>query len=135
VALKGVKFPGPPAKPFVVDSSVSLPPHVREWLERYNSNPTESNPCSEGLHKEIVAQAKSWSDYYGRPIHFGEFGAIIEADVESRANFLRSFRNAFEEAGVGWALWDWNAAFRYWDADHNRPYPGFHDALFQKSKP
>lgn len=135
VKLKGIRFPGPPAKPLVIDASSSLAPHVLDWLARYNSNPGDSNPCSEALHKELVAQAKSWSDYYGRPIHFGEFGAFVEADAESRANFVKSFRQAFDEADVGWAIWDWKAGFRYWDPEQHRPAPGFREALFPVRKP
>jgi endoglucanase len=132
VKVKGIRFPGPPAKPLILDSALALSPHVHDWIARYNSNQGDSNPCSEATLREIVIHAKDWSDYYGRPIHFGEFGVYIEADPESRANYVRTFRQAFDEADLGWALWDWKAAFRYWDTDHNRPSAGFREALLPK---
>jgi endoglucanase len=78
--------------------------------------------------------AKQWADYYGRPVHLGEFGCYIKADAESRAHFHRDFRAALDEAGLGWALWDWKAGFRYWDGKANRPEPGMREALFPRGK-
>ena len=130
VSVKGIRFPGPPAQPLVPDASVPLTNSAREWLAVYNQTPRDANPCSEATLRDVARTAKSWSDYYGRPIHFGEFGAFTEADAESRANFVRGFRMAFDEVDVGWAIWDWKAGFRYWDADHKQPSPGFREALF-----
>ena len=79
-----------------------------------------------------VDQIKEWSDYYGRPVYLGEFGAYTTADPASRAHYYRAFREALEAAGVGWALWDWKAGFRYWDEKTNQPEPGMREALFGK---
>ena len=80
--------------------------------------------------RAAINKAKEWSDYYGRPMHVGEFGCFTTADPESRANFYRSFREAAEKAGIGWAIWDWKAGFRYWDEKAGRPAPGMREALF-----
>ena len=76
--------------------------------------------------------ARAWSDYYGRPVHIGEFGCYVNADPESRARFLAAFRQALDEQKLGWAMWDWSANFRYWDKQKNQPMPGVRAALFGK---
>jgi len=96
--------------------------------------PTEENPSSPTAFEEKIKLAREWSDYYGRPIHFGEFGAFTKADPESRANFYTAFRRACEEENIGWCIWDWSAGFRYWDKAHNQPMPGMREALFGKTK-
>ena len=128
--LKGIHFPGPPSTPLQFDSSVRLAPHVQDWVRRYNTEPAASNPCGSHVVHDTVREAKEWSDYYGRPIHFGEFGAIQFADPQSRANFAREFRQSCEHAGIGWALWDWKAGFRYWNEKSGAAEPGMHSALF-----
>jgi endoglucanase len=37
-----------------------------------------------------VAQVKEWSEYYGRPVYLGEFGAFTTADPGSRAHYYSS---------------------------------------------
>jgi hypothetical protein len=44
-----------------------------------------------------------------------------------------AFRHALDGQKLGWAMWDWSAAFRYWDKKNNQPVPGLHEALFEKS--
>jgi endoglucanase len=128
--LSGIRYPGPPAKPFEPPAGVKLRPGVKDWLARYNTLPAAQNPCGPRAFRGVVRQAKQWSDYYGRPVHVGEFGCYIKADPESRARYLGDIRRAMEEAELGWALWDWKAGFRYWDPRANRPEPGLHEALF-----
>jgi endoglucanase len=128
--LKGIRYPGPPARPLVPPAGAKLSPGVKDWLARYNTLPAEQNPCGPRAFRGLVRLAKQWSDYYGRPVHVGEFGCYLKADPQSRARYLRDFRQALEEAGLGWALWDWKAGFRYWDPKANRPEPGLREALF-----
>src|SRR5262245_37155364 len=40
VSVRGIRFPGPPAKPVVPDPALPLNPWVRSWIERYNTLPT-----------------------------------------------------------------------------------------------
>jgi endoglucanase len=131
-ALKGIQFPGPPKTALVPDSSAKLSSSLLDWIERYNSQPAESNPSSPRAFRGIVHEAKEWSDYYGRPVHMGEFGAYVAADSDSRARFYKSFREELDAAGIGWAMWDWKAGFRYWDEKAGTPAPGLREALFPK---
>jgi len=80
----------------------------------------------------MIDKARAWSEQNGRPIHFGEFGAYTKADQDSRARFYAAFRQALDEAGMGWAVWDWKSGFNYWDDKAKRPLPGMREALFPK---
>ncbi len=130
----GIRFPGPPDKPLVLDPDLKLNSSVVDWIERYNTLPTAKNPSSPSAFRGHVAEATEWSVYYGRPIHFGEFGAFERADAASRANYYREFRETLDQANLGWAIWDWKAGFRYWDAKASQPLPGLREALFPKTE-
>jgi len=126
----GIQFPGPPAAPLVPDPALKLNPWVRDWIHNYNTLPAEKNPSSPIAFEGKIKLAHEWSDYYGRPVHMGEFGSYTKADPASRARFYAAFRHALDREQLGWAIWDWSAGFRYWDKQNNRPMPGMHDALF-----
>ncbi len=128
----GIHFPGPPSTPLTPDPSLSINPWVKRWIERYNTLPPDQNPSGPIAFDGKLKYARAWSDYYARPIHLGEFGCFTTADQESRANFYEAFRRACERQNIGWAIWDWNATFRYWDERDGRPLPGMHEALFGK---
>lgn len=131
--VTGIRFPGPPAKPLVPDPSLHLPRVVLDWIHRYNTLPTAQNPCSPLAFEGKLKYARAWSDYYGRPVHLGEFGCFTTADPGSRARFYAAFRHALDEENIGWAIWDWSAGFRYWDKEKNEPMPGMWNALFGKA--
>jgi endoglucanase len=131
--LKGIKFPGPPEQPFTPDPSITLRDSVKKWVERYNTEPAATNPSGPSAFREKLAKAKAWSDENERPVHVGEFGCYMQADPESRARFYAEFRKALRDHQLGWAVWDWKAGFRYWDAKANAPAPGMREALFGAS--
>jgi len=130
--VTGFQFPGPPIKPLTPDPALQLKPYILELIEKYNTLPTEKNPSSPAAFADKLKFARAWSDYYGRPVHIGEFGCYVNADPESRARFLAAFRQALDEQKLGWAMWDWSANFRYWDKQKNQPMPGVRAALFGK---
>jgi endoglucanase len=132
VRQTGIIFPGPPAQPLVPDMKLNPKPWVLEWINKYNTLPTAQNPSSPAAFTGKLKYIRAWSDYYGRPIHLGEFGAYIKADQASRANFYGAFRHAAEQEHIGWAVWDWKTNFRYWDEKNDQPLPGMHEALFGK---
>ena len=129
--LKGIQFPGPPATPLTLDES-GFKPWVKKWIHNYNTLPADKNPCSPLAFAGKLKYCREWSDYYGRPVHIGEFGCYTKADPVSRANFYSAFRRAAEAQHLGWCIWDWSAGFRYWDKEDNRPMPGMRKALFGK---
>jgi len=122
-------FPGPPATPLTPATNATR--WVAGWIKNYNTLPTDKNPSSPIAFTEKLKFVRAWSDYYGRPVHIGEFGCYTKADPASRANFYAAFRRAAEDQKLGWAIWDWSAGFRYWDKQNNRPMPGMHEALFE----
>ena len=129
VKQTGVIFPGPPKVPLVPDPNLHLKPHVLKWFQGYNSLPAETNPSGPAAFRDKLRFCREWSEYYGRPVHLGEFGANEKVDVPSRVNFYRAMRQEAEADGLGWCIWDWSAGFHYWDVKRNRPVPGLHDAL------
>jgi endoglucanase len=132
--VTGIQFPGPPATPLVPDPSLKLNRWVTNWISVYNTLPAAENPSGPIAIEGKIRLARAWSDDYGRPIHFGEFGCYTRADPVSRARFYSVFRRAAEAQHVGWCIWDWSASFRYWDKQNHRPMPGMREALFGKDK-
>ena len=119
--VTGIQFPGPPSRPLVPDPKLKVNSWVLDWIKRYNTEPTATNPSSPVAFQGAIDQAREWSEYYGRPIHIGEFGCFTKADPVSRANYYRSFRESAEKAGIGWAIWDWKAGFHYWNDKTGKP--------------
>jgi endoglucanase len=130
--VTGIIFPGPPAQPLVPDPKLRLESYQLDWMEKYNTLPADKNPSSPQAFLGKLSYIRAWSDYYGRPVHLGEFGAFTKADEQSRVNFYSAFRRACEAEEIGWCIWDWSAGFRYWDKENHRPMPGMHAALFEK---
>ena len=114
------------------DPTLRLNRWVTNWIHRYNTLPAGENPCGPEAFEEKLKLARDWSDYYGRPVHVGEFGCFNTADPQSRARFHAAFRRALDEQKLGWAMWDWNSNFLYWDRRNSRPAPGMREALFSK---
>lgn len=127
--LRGVAFPGPPDSPLALPEALRGNAGLAAQLEAYNSAPAAMNPCSPARLGELAAGLRAWQDHYGRPIHLGEFGANRQIAPASRLAYLRAARDAYEAAGIGWALWDWKAEFAYWDAANAAPLPGMREAL------
>ena len=130
---KGVIFPGPPPTPLTPDpAAVKSSPWITNWFKNYNTKPNAENPSGPKIIEDKMKLAHDWSEYYGRPIHVGEFGCYVEADAASRARFHTEFRRILAKYDLAWALWDWKAGFRYWDEKANAPAPGMREALFGK---
>jgi endoglucanase len=132
--VTGIQFPGPPKTPLEPDPGL----HVKKWvldrIQRYNTQPADSNPSSPRAFLPKIQKAKAWSEEFGRPVHFGEFGAYTKADQESRAHYYEAMRQALDAAGIGWAIWDWKSGFNYWDRKTQQPLPGMRQALFPDKK-
>ena len=127
-ATTGVLFPGPPLTPLSPAPGVGS--WVTNWIADYNSLPSAVNPSSSNAFRGKLQLARQWADYYGRPVHIGEFGAYTLSDTNSRARFYAQFRSTADALGLGWAMWDWKAGFRYWDDNTLQPAPGLRNAMF-----
>ena len=76
-------------------------------IDQYNTLPTAQNPSSRAAFAGHLELARLWSDYYGRPVHVGEFGCYELADATSRARFYHEMRETMDGPGMGRAPWDW----------------------------
>ena len=103
-----------------------------DWIKKYNTLPAAKNPSGPVAFTGKLKYVHDWSEYYGRPVHIGEFGAFTKGDPQSRANFYSAFRRTAENLQLGWCIWDWSAGFRYWDKKEQRAMPGMHAALFDR---
>lgn len=86
--VTGIVFPGPPAQPLVPDPKLDLKPAMLDWIHKYNTLPAAQNPSSPRAFTAKLKYIRAWSDYYGRPVHLGEFGAYTKADEQSRRIFI-----------------------------------------------
>jgi endoglucanase len=59
-----------------------------------------------------VDAAAAWGRTNGVPLICNEFGVYREhSDEQSRMNWIRDVRTAFEADGIGWAMWDYRGGF------------------------
>ena len=108
---RGVVFPGPPPTPVVPLQAAAESEESRAFFQRYNSEPAETNPSGPSAVIEQLDMAKSFADRTGLRVYLGEFGAIIHADLASRARWTRLVRTEAEKRGFGWAYWDFCQGF------------------------
>ena len=127
VATTPIVFPGPPGIP--VRPAAGLSAWATNWINDYNTLPPDRNPGGPAAFRERLRMIRQWSDYYGRPVHVGEFGAIATIEGQSRINYYREIRRALDESSLGWAIWDWKAGFHYLSNGLPDP-PGIREALF-----
>jgi len=69
------------------------------------------------------------------PIHIGEFGVIIHADMASRARWTTFTARCFEKRNFSWAYWDFSALFGIYDRKAGKVYPEMADALLRNPMP
>jgi endoglucanase len=127
--LLGIVYPGPPETPWQVPVELKNRAGIHQFAKSYNSLSGEQNPISKREVRELLDAARDWSDYYGRPIHLGEFGAHNAGDLQSRLRYVKDVRTLAEERQIPWTLWEWKAGFGYWDSETNTPT--FRSAIFE----
>ena len=127
VATTGIVFPGPPAEPLDKEADGWL----QQFLANYNGKPVEANPCGGNAIANRLRLVGQWAEFYGRPVHVGEFGCYERADAASRVAYCGQVRRELAKLGLGWAMWDWKSGFHY--SRDGKPDPaGMRDALFGK---
>jgi len=59
-----------------------------------------------------IDAAAAWGRKHNAPLICNEFGVYREhADEQSRMNWIRDARTAFEADGIGWTMWDYRGGF------------------------
>lgn len=64
--------------------------------------------------KDFAYLAK-WSKMQNRPVNIGEFGVNDEADLESRARYLKFMRDNIDANGMSFHLWGYRECFHIMD--------------------
>ena len=128
---EGVRFPGPPSVPIApVDAARSVA-WVRNWFERYNHAPADTNPSGPVTIAEQLDMAQAFANSRRVPVYMGEFGAIDHADLASRVTWIRATRMEAERRGFGWAYWDDGGGFKAYDRQRAAWVPELLAALRQ----
>lgn len=127
----GVRFPGPPPEPLTPVSAAQDPGKewVRDWFDRYNREPTATNPSGPSTIAEQLDMAAAFQRAHHVPVYMGEFGAIDHADTPSRVGWIRTTRVEAERRGFGWAYWDDGADFKVFDRSKGAWLPEVYAAL------
>jgi endoglucanase len=125
----GVHFPGPPAAPLTPSPAASAMPWVHDWFDRYNREPAPANPSGPTTIVEQFAMASDFASARHLPVYMGEFGAIENADMASRVEWIRQTRAEAERRGFGWAYWDDGGKFKAYDRSQHMWVPEILEAL------
>jgi endoglucanase len=125
----GVRFPGPPATPLKPVDAADAMSWVHEWFDRYNREPSAGNPSGPRTITEQLDMASAFAASHRIPVYMGEFGAIDNADMESRAGWIRMTRQEAEKRGFGWAYWDDGGSFKAYDRQRGAWVPELLAAL------
>ncbi|WP_416878533.1 glycoside hydrolase family 5 protein [Litorimonas sp.] len=70
--------------------------------------------------KDAAAYARQVQDETGIPLFLGETGAYEKAPYEDVVNYTKHTRQAFEEAGIAWCVWNFTATFPFYDSSAQR---------------
>ncbi len=108
----GVVFPGPPATPVQPIPAAQKTSWVRDWLKSYNTQPTAANLSGLKTVREEFDRASAYAQASGHRVYLGEFGAINNADMASRANYYKAVREESEKRNIAWCVWDDGASFQ-----------------------
>jgi len=109
--IKDVPYPLPDGAscPTAGESSVMSPEEatiVQAALDQY---------CREGWSKDKVREylkpVVDWARSHDVPLTANEFGVYRSAEQTSRLRYIRDVREAFEEFGIGWTVWDYQTDF------------------------
>lgn len=102
----GVVFPGPPATPIVPVQAAKDAAWASQWFTSYNSAPAETNPSGPATIAAQMALINAYRQGQGRAVYNGEWGPQSGGALDSRARLVKMVRQACEQAGVGWAIWE-----------------------------
>jgi endoglucanase len=73
-----------------------------------------SQPWTADSIADEFARLGAWSREKNRPVVVGEFGVLnFCVDAESRANWVRTVRQAAETNGIGWTYWELDQGFGF----------------------
>lgn len=109
----------------------SNPDNIQEALEATDDEFAQSvirnygeERWDEERIRERIAEVAAWGEEHGLRLTCNEFG-IYHARVprEDGLRWLRAVREAFEDHGIGWAMWDYRGGFRVAERDNDTVTP------------
>lgn len=109
---RGIIFPGPPATPVTPLPEAAKEKWVADWFKGYNELPMAENPGGPKAVFDYFDFAAKYVKATGKRVYLGEFGAIDNADQQSRENYVWLVRTEAERRGIGWAYWDDGGGFK-----------------------
>ena len=127
-----VIFPGPPATPLVPLATATTESWVSDFFKGYNEKPAATNPGGPAGVFEYFDFATKYVKATGKRLYMGEFGAIENADAQSRENYVWLVRTEAERRGFGWAYWDDGGAFKAMNPVAGQWNEGLKKALLDK---
>jgi endoglucanase len=127
----GIIFPGPPPTPVEPGPGARSKGWVRDWIARYNTEPTKNNPSGLTAIADQLDMAKAFEDRTHRAAYMGGFGTIENADPKSRQEWTRATRTEAERRGFGWAYWDDGGKFKVYDRNSRTWNDGLRAALLE----
>ena len=115
---KNIPYPATPAQ--VAAISATIPgDNARYQLYLYGVSSWNAQGIADRL-----AFAATWGREHGVPVICNEFGAFRDtAPHDSRTRYLHDVRAGLEQAGIGWAMWDWSGNFGLVDRSNGNVLP------------
>ena len=75
---------------------------AEKWLDTlWTGTPEELSTIEQAFDRAV-----DWSNTHNIPLIMGEFGAIVNADSDSRRAWTGTVRQTAEKRGIGWFYWD-----------------------------
>jgi endoglucanase len=104
--LRGVPYPSSPEN---IATAISQEQQLidQHWINSYGLDRWDAARI-----RSELSFAVKWAALHQVPVYCGEFGVYQPfADPAMRAAWLHDTRAAFEEQGIGWAVWDYQGSF------------------------
>jgi hypothetical protein len=87
-----------------------------QWFTQYNTLDAAQNPSGPRTVTAQVDRVKAYRDTSGRAVMNTEWGPQDGGDITSRANLIRSMREACEAASIPWTIWEDPNNMRLYDS-------------------
>jgi endoglucanase len=113
----GIIWPGPPPSPLAPAPGLSQ--WVINWINWYNSDPVETNPCGYAIILDEIQTACDWGIKNNRPLWMSEFTAQDGGDMASRARWTQFVREELEKRNIPWSTWTLLSDFHSYIYDIN----------------
>ena len=88
------------------------------WTDLKNSGSVNWGSAADKAELKAAAKyAAQVQRETGIPLFLGEMGAYEKAPYGDVVNYTRETRKAFEQAGIGWCVWNFTATFPFYNSE------------------